>query len=342
MSIRLKTLVGAVAAAAVLAGPAIDAPARAQNASYIMGTAGTGGTYYPVGVAIATLTSIRVTPQHGVGLSAISSAGSGENVRLMREKQIQFSILQGIFGSWAWTGTGQLASDGPQRNLRSVMQLWPNVEHFAIRRSFVKTGTMQDLVDMRGRGFAMGARNSGTEGSNRHLLQGLGIADPESHFNLQFLGFAPGSTAFQNGTVDAVNPGGGPPVGAHTQLAAAVGDQVVLLNWTDEQIRAANGAFEGLWTPFVLPAGTYPGQTQDVRTVGQPNFLAVNADVPDEHVYLITKAVFENLPFLNNIHPATEFIKLETALDGLPMPLHPGAIRYYEERGLTIPARLRP
>ena len=88
------------------------------------------------------------------------------------------------------------------------------------------------------------------------------------------------------------------------------------------------------------PAGTYPGQDEAVMTIAQPNFLAVRDDVPEEHVYLFTKTVYENLPFLQAIHPATKAMAIEKAIAGLPMPLHPGAARYYKEVGIDIPDRL--
>ena len=340
MSMRNRLLAGVLAAA--LTAAANGSPQAQDAQSYLLSTAGTGGTYYPVGVAIATLVSVRVQPQHGIGMSAITSAGSGENVRLLRENEAQFAILQGLFGAYAAFGEGPLAEDGVQENLRSVTMLWPNVEHFAIRSELVDTGTVADLVAAEGITFAIGARNSGTEGSNRHLLAGLGVTDPDAQFDVAFLAYSPASEAFQNGTVDAVNPAAGPPVGAMTRLFAAVDDDVTLLNWTDEQIEAANGRYTDLWTPFIIEAGTYPGQDEDVRSIGQPNFLAVNADVDDEAVYLITRAMYENLPFLHNIHPITQNMSLDRALAGLPLPLHPGAIRYYEEAGLDVPDRLRP
>ena len=97
----------------------------------------------------------------------------------------------------------------------------------------------------------------------------------------------------------------------------------------------------GLWVPYTLAAGTYPGQDKDIETIAQPNFLAVNADVDEEHVYQLTKAIYENLPFLQAIHAATKAMDVNAALAGLPVPLHPGAARYYEEVGLTIPDALR-
>jgi len=99
-------------------------------------------------------------------------------------------------------------------------------------------------------------------------------------------------------------------------------------------------AGRNLWVPYTIPAGTYPGQEADVNTIAQPNFLAVNADVDEEHVYLLTKTMYENLPFLQAIHPATKAMAIEASMSGLPAPLHPGAARYYTEVGLDIPAHL--
>lgn len=339
---KLKALLMASAVAISGAAGIGGTDAQAQDRSYLLSTAGTGGTYYPVGVAIATLTSVRIQPRHGMAMSAINSAGSGENIKLLREDQVDFAIVQGLWGAYAASGTGPLAEDGVQSNVHSITALWPNVEHFAIRSNLVETGTIADLLAQEGVGFAIGARNSGTEGSNRHILAGLGIEDPESYFSVEFMGYTPSAEAFQNNQLDAINPAAGPPVGAYTRLTAAVGDDITLLSFTDEQVEAANGPFDSLWVPFVIAAGTYSGQDEDVTTIGQPNFLAVDDDVPTEDVYLLTKTMFENLPFLNAIHPATEFMSLDAALDGLPVPLHPGAVQYYQEVGIEIPERLMP
>lgn len=337
-----RTILGGFAATAMLATATLGgSPASAQEDGYLLATAGTGGTYYPVGVAIATLVKVKLENSNGISMSAITSAGSGENIKLLREDQAQFAIIQGLWGAYASRGEGPLAEDGVQENLRAITMLWPNVEHFTVRAEYATTGTIDDLLAMEGHGFAIGARNSGTEGSNRHILAGLGIEDPDSFFELAFVGYTPSVEAFQNGTIDALNPTAGVPVGAMTQLMAQVGDEARILEFTDEEIERANNGYT-LWTPYVIPAGTYPGQEADIRTIAQPNFLAVNADVPEEDVYLITKAIYENLPFLVNIHSATAAMSLENALAGLPLALHPGALRYYEEAGLDVPDSLRP
>lgn len=131
----------------------------------------------------------------------------------------------------------------------------------------------------------------------------------------------------------------GAPTSAVTRAVAAMGDKVKVLNFTDEQITRADGGLN-LWTRYIIKANTYPGQTEDINTIAQPNFLAVRADLDEEAVYQITKTIYENLPFLNAIHKATKVMALEKALDGLPMPLHPGAAKYFKEAGLDIPAHL--
>jgi len=331
----VKLIAAAVAAAGLGFG---DAPAKAEEASYILATASTGGTYYPVGVALSTLVKVKLEPKEKVAMSAINSAGSGENIRLLREKEAQFAILQGLYGYYAATGTGELEKEGKQENLRSVTTLWPNVEHFVVAADAAKTGTIEDIVALKGESVAFGKRNSGTMGSNVSILAGFGL-DAENDFSLVEAGYGPSAEALQNGQVTAISTPAGAPVGAISQLMAGAGDSVKILDFTDEQVTKADGGRE-LWTRYVVKAGTYPGQTADINTIAQPNFLAVSADVSEENVYMITKTIYENLPFLQAIHPATKEMALETAIVGLPLPLHPGAARFYAEAGLEIPERL--
>ena len=153
------------------------APVRAEGGSYILATATTGGTYYPVGVAIATLVTLKLEDETGLRLSAISSAGSVENLKLLRKNEVQFALLQGLFGAWAWRGEGAVARAGPQTQLRAITMLWQNVEHFVLRADLAASGTIDDLKALEGEPFAIGSRNSGTEHSGRQILANLGI-DP--------------------------------------------------------------------------------------------------------------------------------------------------------------------
>jgi len=326
----LKCASGLLAAAVVSFSAGVQA-----DGNYVMGTATTGGTYYPVGVAISTLIKVKLEPSTNISVSAISSAGSGENLKLMDEDQIQFGILQGLYGAYAWNGSGPVSK--AYKNLRSVSMLWQNVEHFVVTRKVVTTGTIDDMANLYGESFSIGARNSGTEGSGRFILGKVGI-DLEK-VNLAYQGYGPSADALQNGNIDGMNIPAGVPAAAVTRAYANMGDKITTLNFTPDQVAQVNSDFE-LWTPYTIPAGTYPKQEEDINTIAQPNILAVRDDVPENDVYEITRTIYENLPFLNNIHPATKAMALEKAIAGLPLPLHPGAARFYKEQGVDIPERL--
>jgi uncharacterized protein len=303
-----------------------------DNRSYLMATGTTGGTYYPVGVALATLTKVKLQPTYGTNISAINSAGSAENIRLLRENEVQFAIVQGIFGYYARTGKGPLTSEGKQEHLRSVTLLWQNVEQWLIEEKNVKTGTISDILEMKGASVALGKKNSGAIQSNRVVLEHLG-ANMDEDYRLFYGGYGPSASAMQDGKVKAVSMPAGAPTGAITKLMASGRGKMHLLSFTSKQALAADGGL-GLWAPYTIPAGTYPGQSTDVVTIAHPNFLAVRDDVDEETVYLLTKTIYENLGFLGAIHPATKSMSLQTAIKGLPVPLHDGAARYYREVGL--------
>ncbi len=327
-----------VMTAFVLAG--CDGVEDRSQKSFILTTASTGGTYYPVGVAISTLVKLNLQESEGISLSAINSAGSGENIKLMRSHEADFALVQGLFGFWAKTGEGTWGQAGPQLGLRSITMLWQNVEHFAIRSDAVESGTLADLHNIDGGTFAVGGRNSGAMESTKRILLSLDI-EKDRDLRFAYLSYNAAADALQNGTIDGFSAPAGAPVSAVSRAMAAIGDEMTVLTITPEELAALNEGV-GLWSAFEVPAGTYPGQTEPILTAAQPNFFAVNADVDDEVVYQITKVMFENLPFLYSVHRATRSITLDTALTGLPVPLHPGAVRYFAEQGVVIPPELLP
>lgn len=330
-----RQILKSASALVAVAAMGVSFTAQAEG-KYVMGTATTGGTYYPVGVAISTLVKVKLEPSENISVSAISSAGSGENLKLMDEDQAQFSILQGLYGAWAWEGTDPVPK--AYKNVRSVSMLWQNVEHFVVRSEHVDTGTISDMKNLYGEDFSIGARNSGTEGSGRFILGKVGIDLDE--LDMAYMGYGPSADALQNGNIDGMNIPAGVPASAVTRAYANMDDDIVTLDFTEEQLAEVNSDFE-LWSAYEIPAGTYPGQDKAINTIAQPNILAVREDVSEEDVYQITKTIYENLPFLNNIHAATKAMDIEKAITGLPMPLHPGAQRYYEEQGIEIPDRLK-
>lgn len=322
-------------ALAVSAGLITSGGAFAQSADYVLNTASTGGTYHPVGTAISTLSKIKLLPKEKFSLTAVNSAGSGANVQALSAGTADFAILQGLYGSYAVTGTGPVSE--PQSNLRSITMLWQNVEQFVVPNDKATTGTVSDLTALKGMSVGMGKENSGTMGSNKVLLSGLGLTLED--FTLVSAGYGPTADALANGQAVAAGIPSGPPTGAITKLMASNEGKFTILDVTKEEAAAMDGG-RNLWVPYTIAAGTYPGQDKDVTTIAQPNFLAVNANVDEAHVYLLTKTMYENLPFLQSIHPATKAMAVEKAMAGLPAPLHPGAARYYAEVGLDIPANL--
>ncbi|WP_320173114.1 TAXI family TRAP transporter solute-binding subunit [Maridesulfovibrio sp.] len=306
-------------------------PSQASDNNLIIATATTGGTYYPVGVAIGTLVSIKLAKDDKITATAINSAGSGENIQMLKNKEADLAILQALFGLNAYKGEGPYKGKA-FKDFRSITMLWENVEHFPLLNKYVKKGDISDLKGL-DKKFSIGKRGSGTEGSGRTLLKLMGV-DVNKDLVLEFLGYTPSAQAMMDGRIAGANIPAGPPAAAITQLYAQLSsDDVTVLGFTDEQLAEIQKAYP-IWNRYVIPAGTYPSQKEDIKTIAQPNFLACRADLPDDVVYKITKTIYENLPFLNNIHKATKAMSLERATAGLPAPLHPGAEKFYREVGV--------
>lgn len=310
----------------------------AKPIELVLATATTGGTYYPVGVALSTLWSIKLRNDKPapIKVNAITSAGSGENVNMLKAKEVEMAILQGLFGKMAWSGT-DMYQGKPMKELRSITLLWPNVEHFVIYQNKVKTGTIKDIKGLK---FSIGRAGSGTERSGLTIMSGVGMGRDDVQG--EYLGYFESSKAMKDKRIEGANLCAGPPVAAVTDLFATPGMKVQILEFTDEQLNAINEktAYPGF--RYIIPANTYPGQKRDIKTIAQPNFLGIRADVDTTIVYKLTKSIYENLPYLYSIHQATKFMKLELATSGLPAPLHPGALKYYREVGVTVPDRLLP
>ena len=216
--------------------------------------------------------------------------------------------------------------------------VWLNVEHFVLMSDMVETGTVRDLDNLSGDRFVLGARNSGAEQTGRYILESLGI-DYENKMNLAWMGYGGAANAIQDGNIVGMNVPAGAPVSAITQAFAQMGNRISLLNFTDQDLADINRRYD-LWDWYDFAPGTYPNQDEPVRSIASPNVLAVRDDVPEDVVYHITKTIWENLGALQDIHAATKDMQLDRAVRGLGAPLHPGAIRYYREKGLQIADRL--
>lgn len=310
----------------------------AVSRDYTVATASIGGTYYPIGTAIATLVKLRLKALHDISMTAITTAGSIENVGMLARDETAFAILQGYVGREAWDGNLATSEGDPRATLRSVAGLWPNVEQFVVLVEAAPTGSIEDLITLKGRRVAFGGERSGTLASNSALLAAFGL-DVSRDFELVHMGYGPAIDALQNGEVAAIGIPAGVPTKSLARLKATLGERAVILEFSAAQAERADGG-RMIWRPYQIPEGTYSGQPRPVNTIAQPNFLAVRADVPDEDVYRIVEAIFSDLPFLRSLHSAVEYMSLDNAVAGLPMPLHPGALRFFRQSGVEIPQRL--
>ncbi len=287
-----------------------------------------------MGVALSTL--VTAVPDAEFALTAISSAGSMENIKLLRDNQAQFGLLLSIFAAWAWEGQGPIKN--PQKNLRSISAMWPNVEHFVLSSNLVTSGTLSDLGSIKDERYVLGMRNSGAEHTGIYILESIGI-DYKNAFTMGYMGYSASAGAMQDGNIVGMNVPAGAPVTAITQAYAQLGDQMTILDFSQDELEKVNREFP-IWDFYTMPPGTYPYQDKPIRTASSPNVFVVRDDVPAEIVYQLTKLLWENLSTLQEIHSATKQMRLADALKGIPIPLHPGALRYYQEKGIDIPQHL--
>jgi TRAP transporter TAXI family solute receptor len=175
--------------------------------------------------------------------------------------------------------------------------------------------------------------------SGKTILEAIGINT--DGLNLEYLGYQDSVDAMLDNRIAAANIPAGAPASAISMLFAQLGaERVSILEFTRDQLNEINKTYP-VWKRYIIRKNVYPRLKEDVFTIAQSNFLGVVADLDEETVYIITKTIFENLPFLYNIHASTKAINLENALNGVPVPLHPGAAKYYLERGIKIPKRLK-
>ena len=305
-----------------------------QRQTYVLTTGTTSATYYPVGVALATIVSAR--EKANFALTAISSAGSLENVKLLRDNQAQFATMLSIFAAWSYAGEGPIQN--PQTHVRGVTALWPNVEHLLLRSNLVTEGSFTDYSRLNGERVSIGMRNSGAEITGFYIFDALGI-DYQQNLSVAYLGYGPSADALQDGNIFGLNAPGGPPMAALTRAHALLGEELTILSINEEELNAINWEYP-IWNFYDLAPGTYPTQDKTVRTAASANVLVTRDDVPEEIVYNLTKLLWENLAALQEIHNATKSMILENALKGMPVPLHRGALRYYEEKGIDVPEHL--
>nr|WP_153319947.1 TAXI family TRAP transporter solute-binding subunit [Sinorhizobium meliloti] len=310
------------AAIAAIASASIALSAASTGAAEFINvlTGGTSGVYYPLGVALSKIYGDKI---EGVRTQVQATKASVENLNLLQQGRGEIAFSLGDSVKLAWEGNTDAGFKAPLDKLRGIAAIYPNyIQIMASKESGIKT-----VADLKGKSLSVGAPKSGTELNARAILAAAGMSYDDLG-KTEYLPFAESVELMKNRQLDATLQSAGLGVSSFKDLATSLDVQMVAV---PEEIATKLGA------PYIaatVPAGTYQGQDSDVQTVAVVNFLVTHSEVSDETAYQMTKQLFENIPALTAAHKAAENIRIEDALKGMPIPLHPGAERYYKEKGL--------
>ncbi|MCG6206600.1 TAXI family TRAP transporter solute-binding subunit [Rhodopseudomonas sp. HC1] len=304
-----------VAAAAVVVAP----PAHAQQFVNVL-TGGTSGVYYPLGVAISKIYGEKIP---NVKAQVQATKASVENLNLLQQGRGEIAFTLGDSLKAAWEGDTEAGFKAKLDKLRVIGAIYPNyIQIVATAESGIKT-----LADLKGKSLSVGAPKSGTELNSRAILKAAGM-DYKDLGKVEYLPFAESVDLMKNRQLAATLQSAGLGVASLKDLSNSSAITVVAV---------PKEVVDKIGPPFIattIPAKTYSGQDQDVPTAAVVNYLVTSTAVSDDLAYQMTKLIYENLPELASSHAAGREIKLEAAATGSPVPLHPGAIKYFKEKGV--------
>jgi len=283
-------------------------------------TGGTSGVYYPLGVALSDIYGNNI---EGARTQVQATKASVENLNLLQAGRGEIAFTLGDSLKEAWAGNTEAGFKGKLDKLRGIAAIYPNyVQIVASKESGVTT-----LEGLKGKSLSVGAPASGTELNARAIFAAAGMKY-EDLGKIEYLPFAESVELIKNRQLDATLQSAGLGVASIRDLATSVPINVVAVS---------PEIIEKIGAPFIaatIPAGTYEGQADDVPTAAVGNFLVSHDGVSEETAYRMTKLLFENLDKMVASHAAAKAIDVQKALDGMPIPLHPGAERYYREVGV--------
>jgi TRAP transporter TAXI family solute receptor len=308
----------ALAAAAMLA---VSGTAVAQAQEFInVLTGGTSGVYYPLGVALSEIYAENID---GARTQVQATKASVENLNLLQQGKGELAFALGDSVKSGWDGIQEAGFPEPLTELRAIAAIYPNyVQIVASAESGITT-----LEDLNGKSISVGAPASGTELNARAIFSAAGMSY-EDMGKVEYLPYAESAELIKNRQLDSTLQSSGLGVAFIKDLSATMDINIVAI---------PAEVVESIGAPYVasvIPAGTYEGQDEDVSTAAIGNILVTHAGVSDELAYQMTKLMFENLDRLKASHSAANDIDPAKAMEGLSIPLHPGAERYYREAGL--------
>ena len=293
-----------------------------------VGTATTGGAYYPIGNAIAQLWNDKVP---GVKASAQATNGTPHNIQLLARREAEVAIAQSGVVYQAVNGVDAYKDQGKQTHFKAMTQLYPNVMHWIVR----KESRVQSLPDLKGKKFVPGPQNSATELNSREMLAVLGL-DYRTRDDLKadYMDYNQAADQLKNKHAEAIMIAGGVPTAA--VLDVMTSGEGRLLSLSDSYVKELTAKYPW-YSPFTIPANSYKGQDREVKTVVVTNILIVRNDLPDDLVYDLVKAMYDDAPRLAAAHAAMKAFKLEDGLKGITgvVELHPGAARFFKIKGMS-------
>jgi uncharacterized protein len=315
-------------AAALVAAPGLvraQTPDPSWPKTLTLGTASVGGTYFVYGQAWATLVGEKI----GVPINTQQTQGPNQNVILVQGKNIDLGMTTMGIALQAWNGQGDWTKGQQMREMRALFPMYDTPFHFV---SLKKSG-ITSVAQLAGKRVGVGPR-AGTPGTYYPLMfQALGIKGVTIR-NGQGSDMA---SQLADGLIDCFAFAAGLPIAAYSELEAT--NDVVFYSFTAQEIDKLRQAFPEL-SPAEIPAGTYKSMRETQPTVGVFNFAICQKGLPDTLAYAIVKAVHENHDAMVRGHAAASETVPQNVTKNTFLPFHPGAARYYREKGLTIPANL--
>ena len=291
-----------------------------------LATGGTSGVYFPLGGAIAQVISTNSDGKFSV--TAQATGASGENMRLVQAHEVDFALVQNDVADAAFKGTEPFRPDNKMIDVVAIGRLYPEYLHVvASKDSNVKT-----LEDFKGKKVSVGARGSGNEVNCRQIFKYFGL----DYKNIEpiFLPYGETADQFKDRQLDGFVFTIGTPNPAIQDITTA--QEVAFVPLEGKKVDELVNTFPFL-VKDAIPAGTYKGQDQPVPTLSVQCILVVNKNMSEEDVYAMTKALYDNLGDVSKAHNKGSEISVERAAEGITIPFHPGAAKYFAEKGVKLP-----
>ncbi|MBW2146318.1 MAG: TAXI family TRAP transporter solute-binding subunit [Deltaproteobacteria bacterium] len=309
-----------LAIACVCAVPISMGVASAQT-RLLIGTGGLAGVYYPIGGAIAKIISSKVK---GVEATVQTSAAGMENLRLLSLKEIDMGLVQNSDAYNAFNGK-MFFKDKPIKNIRGIAVLYPQPIQIVVRAN----SGIKSFYDLKGKRVGVGAPGSGEETTFRRLLTVHNMTYDD--IDEKLISLAEQAAQFKDRHIDAMWYVSGVPTSGILDVSSVLAIKLVPIKGKERDALIKKDPY---FIKSVVAKGSYPGLDEDVETIASPAYLVCLESLKEDDVYQITKAIFENLKDLAAAHKQGENVRLETALIGSTIPLHPGAEKYYKEKGV--------